>query len=287
MVWALSTLGAFLLLYLFWIEPRWLVIRRYKEPLSGLATSLKVVVISDIQPNSLHWPTRRLSGAFASLNKDRPDMVLWLGDIVAGPKQVKSPLGKWLPGLDKVLQKFRLSLEDVATAMAEIKPRMGHAAVLGERDLTLSEEDVTAVLERHEIEVIRGDISIFTHPESNTQLQVLGYGSREEVTRGAAFLHERLNRHVPTIGICHSPDSFARTRGGPSVILAGHTHGGQVRLPWLGAFILPLENRRFDKGWFTEWGQRFFVTSGMGTAVLPIRFLCPPEIVVIEFVPEN
>lgn len=277
---------AFVVLYLFWIEPRGLVIRRFQEPLPGLSVPLKVVVAADLQPNSLHWPVDRLGKAFSSLNKENPDLVLWLGDMIAGSADRQSWLGKWIPSLDDLLQKFRPSIDEVAGAMAQLKPKMGHAAVLGERDLEISEEEVVSELERHGITVVQGDISIFSDPDSDVQVQVLGYGSREEVVRGAAFLHERLNRYLPTIGLCHSPDSFARTRGGPSVILAGHTHGGQVRLPYFGAFVLPLENRRFDKGWFTEWGQRFFVTSGIGTAVLPIRFLCPPEIVVIEFVPE-
>jgi uncharacterized protein len=285
MIWGSGFFIAFLLLYLFWIEPRWLVVRQFVEPLPGLKAPLKVVVVSDIQPNRLHWPVRRLAKVFATLNRHEPDVAIWLGDFVAGPNNGQRFLKKYLPPLHKLLQTFLPGIEEVAPALAELKPRMGHVAVLGERDRALSEEVVTDALERQGIEVVGGSIAMLDDPDSDRQFQVLGYGSRLEKTRGTAFLHERLNQYVPAIGICHSPDEFSPTRGGPPVVLAGHTHGGQVRLPCLGAFVLPVDNRRFDRGWYTEWGQRFFVTSGLGTAVLPIRFLCPPEIAVIEFVP--
>ncbi len=278
MVWVIGVGIGFVLLYLCWIEPRWLVIRRYREPLPGLKTPLKVVVASDLQPNSLHWPVGRLGRAFAAMNRENPDLAVWLGDFVGGKTNPATVIGRLVASLQP-------GIDEVAGAMMQLKPKMGHVAVLGERDRAASEDVVTEVLERHGVVLAGGDIVMMTEPESLEQLQVLGYGSRLEKIRGPGFLHERINRYVPVIGICHSPDEFVPERNGPPVILGGHTHGGQVRLPWLGAFVLPVENRRFDRGWFTEWGQRFFVTSGMGTAVLPVRFLCPPEIVVIEFIP--
>ena len=66
--------------------------------------------------------------------------------------------------------------------------------------------------------------------------------------------------------------------------LAGHTHGGQIRLPFIGALIIPSEyGEKYAKGLIKENNKTMIVTKGIGTSILPLRFNCPPEIVVIEF----
>ena len=69
------------------------------------------------------------------------------------------------------------------------------------------------------------------------------------------------------------------------LILAGHTHGGQIRIPFtLKLMNLVLKPKIiFDKGLFDSHGTKLYVNSGIGTAYLPIRFLCPPEITVLRF----
>lgn len=80
-----------------------------------------------------------------------------------------------------------------------------------------------------------------------------------------------------TLLISHSPAPARRLAGTPiDVMLAGHTHGGQVRLPFVGAIVAPGEGffPHFDKGLFTlEEGRRLYIDSGLGTSILPVRFL--------------
>jgi predicted MPP superfamily phosphohydrolase len=67
--------------------------------------------------------------------------------------------------------------------------------------------------------------------------------------------------------------------------LAGHTHGGQVYIPFIGRPIVPIRYKKYAYGHFNENGRQLFITSGIGTAIIPIRFLTPPEIVVLKLVP--
>jgi hypothetical protein len=72
------------------------------------------------------------------------------------------------------------------------------------------------------------------------------------------------------------------------LILAGHTHGGQVRIPFIKPIeISPNHKMKYDTGLFQEQGTKMYVNRGIGTALLPIRFLCPPEITVFHFVQER
>lgn len=83
--------------------------------------------------------------------------------------------------------------------------------------------------------------------------------------------------------LAHTPDFILRARdAGIDLVLAGDTHGGQVCLPFHATLLLktPL-SRRYAYGHFTEGGTQMVVTRGIGTHLLPIRFLCPPEVVIL------
>jgi len=84
--------------------------------------------------------------------------------------------------------------------------------------------------------------------------------------------------------LAHSPQIIGKARGKVNLILAGHTHGGQVRFPFIGALFVPLpeEYKKYTYGLFFENSTYMFVSRGIGTRLLPIRFLCSPEIVVVQ-----
>jgi hypothetical protein len=96
---------------------------------------------------------------------------------------------------------------------------------------------------------------------------------------------------TPRIVLTHSPDAVEEAaRRGIALVLAGHTHGGQVRLPFLGALVTRTDiGRRYDRGLF-DWpaatpgggGTLLYVNAGVGTSILPVRFLDPPVYAVVD-----
>lgn len=80
------------------------------------------------------------------------------------------------------------------------------------------------------------------------------------------------------IAIFHSPGYFDRIGSRVNLCLTGHTHGGQVRLPFLPPLWLPKGCGRFVEGWYESQGSKMYVNRGLGMSNLPIRFLCRPEI---------
>ena len=119
----------------------------------------------------------------------------------------------------------------------------------------------------------------------NRSIRIVGIPDAR-VTRAEAYATlAGLPADEPTIVLAHDPVWFAHLPAGPHLMLAGHTHGGQIRLPGIGilrnASKAPL---RWSHGLIEERGQYLYVTSGLGTSGVPVRWGVPPEFIVLELV---
>jgi uncharacterized protein len=93
---------------------------------------------------------------------------------------------------------------------------------------------------------------------------------------------------APAILLTHNPDVFPRVPRRVTLTLAGHTHGGQVRLPFIGAPIVPSAfGKRYAAGHVVEDGRHLFVATGVGTSILPVRFRVPPAITLLTLMPDT
>lgn len=90
-----------------------------------------------------------------------------------------------------------------------------------------------------------------------------------------------------TVGLVHSPTGFDRLHGQVDLLLAGHSHGGQFRIPGLPPAFLPAGVGPYLEGWFTRSGMRMYVSRGLGSSIIHGRLFCKPEIAVIELVPAS
>ena len=120
----------------------------------------------------------------------------------------------------------------------------------------------------------------------------LRYGGRQFWLAGLADLWTRPQRiaqtiakipeGLPIIALTHNPDIFPRLPQRVNLLMAGHTHGGQVRFPIIGTVIQPSDfGQKYVRGHVYENGHHLFVTTGIGTSILPVRFGVTPEIVLL------
>jgi predicted MPP superfamily phosphohydrolase len=92
----------------------------------------------------------------------------------------------------------------------------------------------------------------------------------------------------PIIALSHNPDIFPDMPQRVTLTLAGHTHGGQVDLPLIGRPVVPSKFRqRFAYGLIEESGRKLFVTGGVGTSIIPVRFRVKPEVVILTLMREE
>ncbi|HVG38895.1 MAG TPA: hypothetical protein VM870_06385, partial [Pyrinomonadaceae bacterium] len=161
--------------------------------------------------------------------------------------------------------------------LQNLRARFGVFAVLGNHDWWFDGQRVTAAIKAANIRVLENE-AVPLAPDKPT---VWLAGLADLWTRPQAI--ERTVGQVPpgayTIALTHNPDIFPHVPTSVGLTLAGHTHGGQVNLPLLGRLVVPSDfGQRYARGRVSENGHDLYVTSGVGTSIMPIRFDVPPEI---------
>lgn len=256
-----------LLVDAFWIEParlvvnaRELTIPNWPEPLSGL----RVALVSDLHIGSPHWDIEALRKLVARVNAEHPDLVLLAGDYLINDIAFGQPV----------------SVLAIARELALLRAPLGVLSVLGNHDWWNDGARVRAEFEANGLRVLDDEAVSLVH--HGVRFCVLGLRDQYVRQRSAAGELSLATPGLPLLVLMHEPDLFAELDERPSLVLAGHTHGGQVRLPLIGRAIVPSRyGQRYAAGHIVEQGRHLFVTTGVGTSIFPVRFRVPPEIALL------
>ncbi len=246
--------------YSLFVEPNKLEVNRYTiqdDELKGV----KIVFASDfhIKPHQ----QKRLKKIVELINAENPDLVLSVGDFVSGHNE-----------------KMTMPIEDIAKELGNIKSKYGFYTTLGNHDGWYGAERISKALQNKGIKVLsNSNISIKTNDKT---VYIAGV---EDLMTGSPDIYQALdNTKSPLLFLTHSPDLFPKLSNDINLTLAGHTHGGQIRLPLLGPiFTASNYGDKYAQGLIEENRRKLITTKGIGTSILPLRFNCIPEIAVIEF----
>jgi len=236
-------------------EPRiWL------DGLSERLNGLRIVQLSDIHCGR-YFPLEAAARAVALSNALRPDLVALTGDFVSYS---------------------RACIDPVAEVLGKLRARYGVLAVLGNHDFRVSADGMTTALARRGIEVLRNRNVVLTLGAG--ELAVAGvddYGYGADLRRALTGIPAG----TPKVLLGHNPNLIrSAARHGVDLVLAGHTHGGQINFPLFGsvAYGRSPERLRYKIGWDRMADTQIYVSRGLGTIVLPWRLRCPAEIPHIE-----
>jgi len=256
-------------IYAWFVEPNLLVVRRVEivsEDWRG--EPIIMAVLSDTHVGSPHVSARRIERIVQRVNALGPDLVLLLGDY-AGSHEPEAQR----TGLEQG------EIADGIATFAALDAPLGVVAVLGNHDVWYNRSTITQALEEAGAAALWNRNVIISRVGGD----IVVAGLADESTGDPSFADalDGAPENTDTLVISHSPDPFVEMPRGPALMLAGHGHCGQVSVPFFGRPILPLRNRSYDCGLIEEGGKRMYVTAGIGTSILPVRFLNPPEIVLI------
>lgn len=273
------------LAYGYFIEPYRLIVDRKEVRINDWPPEFdgfRVVLISDIHGGSRGVDESRIGRLVELANEQDADMVVLLGDYVSQQRTDK-PIRE---------RPLKMPMETIATHLKGLRARNGVFAVLGNHDGWFSSAAVTQELRRVGINVLDQEVAFVER--DGERLRILGLRDHQQVENWKAFSSDAGAKILdsegtgPLIVLEHSPDVLPMITGDLAIskdlklMFAGHTHGGQVWLPILGFPVVPSTyGQKYADGHVRDAGVDMFVTSGVGTSILPFRFLVPPEIMVV------
>src|ERR1700692_1350134 len=233
--------------------------RIWLDALPNAFQGLRVVQISDIH-HGLFLPKEWLSEAVRQANRLNPDIIALTGDFVTYSRRNIGP---------------------AAELLGRLRARYGVYAVLGNHDFRVDADAISTALRRQRIDGLRNrHVTWWFGGESVYLSGVDDYGYGADLRRAM----RGVPREAATVLLAHNPRVIhLASRHGVSLVLSGHTHGGQVNLPLLGTvYGRSPERLRYKIGWDRMGTTQIYVNRGIGTIVLPWRLRCPAEITHLE-----
>jgi predicted MPP superfamily phosphohydrolase len=219
---------------------------------------IRILLMSDTHVQGPVMPPRRLERIVRQANMLRPDVIVLAGDFRG----------------NSVLATRNYSVAEAVAPLAALRAPGGVYAVLGNHDRRATDETVSAL----------GAAGINVLELEAVQLGPIAIGGFR--TRPGSTLRRLLRRSGTRIFVGHSPDSFPELPPAVPLMLAGHTHCGQIVLPLVGALATGSSyGTRYHCGLIRENGKTLIVSAGLGTSRLPMRIGAPPDMWVVELLP--
>ena len=223
------------------IEPNWVEVTQHS--LGEGPRAVRVLQLTDLHIGA----GQTLDGVLATVRELAPDLIVITGDSVVGTRPVTPQ------DADAVVA----VLEQLEAPLGVYACPGNHEAWAGTPGFEVYRRAGVPLLSQDAVTLLDGALVVHGRQEPS-----------DAVEPSEAF----------DLVLCHYPTAFDHVEPGVELVLAGHTHGGQVRLPFVGALWLPRGSGDYTQGWFQQGDTRMYVCRGVGTSILPIRFLCRPEV---------
>jgi predicted MPP superfamily phosphohydrolase len=260
--------GLALLALMYWTAISDPVVRGARVMLPGWPAGvppIRALLVSDIHVAGPDMPPARLARIVAQINALRPDIVLIAGDMVSDKRTATRFYG----------------FDEAVAPLAALRPRLGTFAVMGNHDHERGGDVAHRALAAVHVRVIDNN-AVAVGPLALGGLDD-DYTGRADMAATMAAL-----RRLPgaRLMLSHSPDPFPKLPGDVGLMLAGHTHCGQIRLPFYGAVgNVSRFGERYNCGIKSERGHFLIVTAGIGTSAVPLRLGAVPDMWLIELGP--
>jgi len=247
------------------------VVRRVDVPLERLPDAFDGFTIAQLSDLHYHplFSANVIRKAVELVEGLAPDLVALTGDFVTVPE---------LRNYDRAAAEKAVPCAEL---LAPLKPKLGTFAVLGNHDTHTDPGLVTEALSGRGIRVLRNEAAPVERDGARIWLAGVG-----DVLTGFARLDATLEPLPPSesvVLLAHEPDfADVSARRGVDLQLSGHSHGGQVSLPLLGPVVLPELARKYPRGLRKVGRTALYTNVGLGTIIVPIRVLAPPEVTLLR-----
>lgn len=264
----LFIVGLIITIWAFFAEPNSFRIREQTITIGSwpeACNNKKVAILADLHVGSPYKGIDSLRWLVDEVNASLPDLILLPGDFV----------------IQGVAGGSFVSPEEAAEVLEELKAPMGVFAVLGNHDWWLDANRVEKAFADRGIAVLE-DRSVKLS-SGGCELLLVGISDFWEGPHDIAKAMDGIDTAESILAFTHNPDIFPELPKHISLTIAGHTHGGQVYLPFVGRPVVPSRyGQRYAIGHINEDGKNLYVSPGVGTSIFPVRFLVPPEVTLLS-----
>lgn len=254
------------------IEPGQLIFKEHPIYIKNWPTELSgfsIAFITDPHVGSPHISLEKMQSIVNKTNDLKPDLTLLGGDYV----------------IQEVIGGHPVPSKEIIAVLSKLRARNGVFGVLGNHDWWDDAPRIHHEFDEQHVQILE---------DAARHIQVGAHGfwivGVSDYNEGAHDIDKALSDITgddPIILFTHSPDIFPQVPSRVGLTIAGHTHGGQVYVPFLGRPIIPSKyGQRYAIGLIEENGKQIFVGSGIGTSILPIRFMTPPEVSILKIYPQ-
>jgi uncharacterized protein len=254
-------------------EPNHPKLVRVDVPLARLPSAFDgftIVQLSDFHYDDLSSIVP-IHTAIEVSNRLNPDLIVLTGDFVT--------VSMWADYLHNKAQAAN-NVDSCAQILAQMRARMGVISILGNHDVASDPRRITESLQFHGIPVLRNGSSPLE--KDGQRLWLAGLDDALEGKPDVAATLRGLPANEPVLMLAHEPDFADEVTKHPvDLQLSGHSHGGQMRLPFLGAPYLPEMGRKYPGGLYRIGSLKLYTNIGIGTIRVPVRINCPPEITLL------
>lgn len=231
---------------------------------------LTITAIADLHAGGPNMGLKRVTQVVDTANALQSDLIVVLGDYVATHKFVTEvvPHAAW------------------AEQLARLTAPLGVHSILGNHDWWYGIKAVRDAFNRAHLPLMENDAVLLGEPGRRFWLAGLGDQiahwlgpNRFRGEDDLAGTLKKITTDDPVVLLVHEPDIFVEVPERVSLTIAGHTHGGQIRLPFVPPVWAPSAyGARFAYGHIVEWGRHLIVSGGIGCSQVPLRLGVPPEI---------
>lgn len=246
-------------LYAHYVEPYNLIIKEYKIENRLIPKSfdgIKIVHFSDIHYGST-VDINYLKKIVKLINNQKPDIVIFTGDF-----------------LDERIKLNKKDIENIKETLSDINSKLGNYAVNGNHDIKYI-EDFKKIMDGNFYVLDNTEKLIYYN--SNIPISITGFSDSSKTKVDYNILEN--NKEYFKIVIAHEPDDFNKIKKyNFNILLSGHSHNGQVKIPLIGPIFTPKGSKTYYDEYYKIDNKEIFVSNGIGTSVLDFRFNSKPSI---------
>lgn len=257
-------LSAMCFSYARYIEPKQLKITKHflesvKIPKSF--DGIRIVLFSDTHLG-FNYTAKQFLNLINFINEEAPDIIFFTGDLLDAPNKYEE-------------------LGEITELLKELRAPLGKFSIYGNHDHGgYGSEIIKMMMEKADFELLINQNKKL-YNKMNDYIYICGLDDGMLGKPNPAKALQGVDSEVYTILLAHQPDLVKTILDFPvDIQLSGHSHGGQVQLPFFGPIFTPVGSTTYYEGFYRIGKTQLYVNRGIGTTRVPFRFLCPPELTI-------